>query len=130
MDNFQQETISRLSVLEEKTNQHDGKLNSLEEKTNVINRIATLVEQQVEINKDAQVQSREQFTTLTEMNNSLRNLSKSYEKLDNRVEILERSDSTRKIDPSQFTKDLIYKVLPSVIATIIGAWLLIHFGLK
>ncbi|MCY7948994.1 hypothetical protein MOC03_22540 [Bacillus atrophaeus] len=82
MDNFQQETISRLSVLEEKTNQHDGKLNSLEEKTNVINRIATLVEQQVEINKDAQVQSREQFTTLTEMNNSLRNLSKSYEKLD------------------------------------------------
>ncbi|MCY8958136.1 hypothetical protein [Bacillus atrophaeus] len=130
MDNFQQETISRLSVLEEKTNQHDGKLNSLEEKTNVINRIATLVEQQVEINKDAQVQSREQFTTLTEMNNSLRNLSKSYEKLDNRVEILERSDSTRKIDPSQFTKDLIYKVLPSVIATIIGAWLLIHFGIK
>ncbi|MED4848179.1 hypothetical protein [Bacillus atrophaeus] len=130
MDNFQQETISRLSVLEEKTNQHDGKLNSLEEKTNVINRIATLVEQQVEINKDAQVQSREQFTTLTEMNSSLRNLSKSYEKLDNRVEILERSDSTRKIDPSQFTKDLIYKVLPSVIATIIGAWLLIHFGLK
>ncbi|QIW79959.1 hypothetical protein [Bacillus tequilensis] len=130
MDNFEQSTISRLSALEEKAKHTDNKINSLEERTNVIGRIATLVEQQVEINKDSQAQSREQFSTLNEMSNSLKNLSKSYEKLDNRVEILERSDSTRKIDPSQFTKDLVFKVLPSVIATIIGAWLLIHFGLK
>ncbi|MBU5245197.1 hypothetical protein P9160_00890 [Bacillus halotolerans] len=130
MDNFEQSTISRLSALEEKAKHTDNKIDSLEERTNVIGRIATLVEQQVEINKDSQAQSREQFSTLNEMSNSLKNLSKSYEKLDNRVEILERSDSTRKIDPSQFTKDLVFKVLPSVIATIIGAWLLIHFGLK
>ncbi|OBA05991.1 hypothetical protein A9D36_09120 [Bacillus subtilis] len=130
MDNFEQSTISRLSALEEKAKHTNNKIDSLEERTNVIGRIATLVEQQVEINKDSQAQSREQFSTLNEMSNSLKNLSKSYEKLDNRVEILERSDSTRKIDPSQFTKDLVYKVLPSVIATIVGAWLLIHFGLK
>ncbi|AOL97989.1 hypothetical protein SB658_05940 [Bacillus sp. SIMBA_008] len=130
MDNFEQSTISRLSALEEKAKHTNNKIDSLEERTNVIGRIATLVEQQVEINKDSQAQSREQFSTLNEMSNSLKNLSKSYEKLDNRVEILERSDSTRKIDPSQFTKDLVYKVLPSVITTIIGAWLLIHFGLK
>lgn len=130
MDNFVQSTISRLSALEEKAKHTNNKIDSLEERTNVIGRIATLVEQQVEINKDSQAQSREQFSTLNEMSNSLKNLSKSYEKLDNRVEILERSDSTRKIDPSQFTKDLVFKVLPSVIATIIGAWLLIHFGLK
>ncbi|KUP32822.1 hypothetical protein [Bacillus halotolerans] len=130
MDNFEQSTISRLSALEEKAKHTDNKVDSLEERTNVIGRIATLVEQQVEINKDSQAQSREQFSTLNEMSNSLKNLSKSYEKLDNRVEILERSDSTCKIDPSQFTKDLVFKVLPSVIATIIGAWLLIHFGLK
>ncbi|MEC1406941.1 hypothetical protein [Bacillus halotolerans] len=130
MDNFEQSTISRLSALEEKAKHTDSKIDSLEERTNVIGRIATLVEQQVEINKDSQAQSREQFSTLNEMSNSLKNLSKSYEKLDNRVEILERSDSTRKIDPSQFTKDLVFKVLPSVIATIVGAWLLIHFGLK
>ncbi|MCV0023355.1 hypothetical protein [Bacillus sp. XT-2] len=130
MDNFEQSTISRLSALEEKAKHTNNKIDSLEERTNVIGRIATLVEQQVEINKDSQAQSRVQFSTLNEMSNSLKNLSKSYEKLDNRVEILERSDSTRKIDPSQFTKDLVFKVLPSVIATIIGAWLLIHFGLK
>ncbi|MEH2977781.1 MULTISPECIES: hypothetical protein [Bacillus amyloliquefaciens group] len=130
MDNFEQSTISRLSALEEKAKHTDNKIDSLEERTNVIGRIATLVEQQVEINKDSQAQSREQFGTLNEMSNSLKNLSKSYEKLDNRVEILERSDSTRKIDPSQFTKDLVFKVLPSVIATIVAAWLLIHFGLK
>ncbi|MCY7933825.1 hypothetical protein MOF37_21885 [Bacillus spizizenii] len=130
MDNFEQSTISRLSALEEKAKHTNNKIDSLEERTNVIGRIATLVEQQVEINKDSQAQSREQFSTLNEMSNSLKNLSKSYEKLDNRVELLERSDSTRKIDPSQFTKDLVYKVLPSVITTIIGAWLLIHFGLK
>ncbi|WP_316274618.1 hypothetical protein [Bacillus halotolerans] len=130
MDNFEQSAISRLSALEEKAKHTDNKVDSLEERTNVIGRIATLVEQQVEINKDSQAQSREQFSTLNEMSNSLKNLSKSYEKLDNRVEILERSDSTRKIDPSQFTKDLVFKVLPSVIATIVGAWLLIHFGLK
>ncbi|MGY0701888.1 hypothetical protein [Bacillus sp. LJBS17] len=130
MDNFEQSTISRLSALEEKAKHTNNKIDSLEERTNVIGRIATLVEQQVEINKDSQAQSREQFSTLSEMSNSLKNLSKSYEKLDNRVEILERSDSTRKIDPSQFTKDLVFKVLPSVIATIVGAWLLIHFGLK
>ncbi|MCR6598858.1 hypothetical protein NFC80_20155 [Bacillus halotolerans] len=130
MDNFEQSTISRLSALEEKAKHTNNKIDSLEERTNVIGRIATLVEQQVEINKDSQAQSREQFSTLNEMSKSLKNLSKSYEKLDNRVEILERSDSTRKIDPSQFTKDLVFKVLPSVIATIIGAWLLIHFGLK
>ncbi|MCC8351523.1 hypothetical protein [Bacillus sp. AF23] len=130
MDNFEQSTISRLSALEEKAKHTNNKIDSLEERTNVIGRIATLVEQQVEINKDSQAQSREQFSTLNEMSNSLKNLSKSYEKLDNRVEILERSDSTRKIDPSQFTKDLVFKVLPSVVATIVGAWLLIHFGLK
>lgn len=130
MDNFEQSTISRLSALEEKAKHTDNKIDSLEERTNVIGRIATLVERQVEINKDSQAQSREQFSTLNEMSNSLKNLSKSYEKLDNRVEILERSDSTRKIDPSQFTKDLVFKVLPSVIASIIAAWLLIHFGLK
>ncbi|MCY7823367.1 hypothetical protein MOB34_06040 [Bacillus spizizenii] len=130
MDSFEQSTISRLSALEEKAKHTNNKIDSLEERTNVIGRIATLVEQQVQINKDSQAQSREQFSTLNEMSNSLKNLSKSYEKLDNRVEILERSDSTRKIDPSQFTKDLVFKVLPSVIATIIGAWLLIHFGLK
>lgn len=130
MDNFEQSTISRLSALEEKAKHTDNKIDSLEERTNVIGRIATLVEQEVEINKDSQAQSREQFSTLNEMSNSLKNLSKSYEKLDNRVEILERSDSTRKIDPSQFTKDLVFKVLPSVIASIIAAWLLIHFGLK
>ncbi|MEC1057775.1 hypothetical protein P4V37_05030 [Bacillus subtilis] len=130
MDNFEQSTISRLSALEEKAKHTNNKIDSLEERTNVIGRIATLVEQQVEINKDSQAQSREQFSTLSEMSNSLKNLSKSYEKLDNRVEILERSDSTRKIDPSQFTKDLVFKVLPSVITTIIGAWLLMHFGLK
>ncbi|UWD95758.1 hypothetical protein NX081_11685 [Bacillus velezensis] len=130
MDNFEQSTISRLSALEEKAKHTDNKIDSLEERTNVIGRIATLVEQQVEINKDSQAQSREQFSTLNEMSNSLKNLSKSYEKLDNRVEILERSDSTRKIDPSQFTKDLVFKVLPSVIASIVAAWLLIHFGLK
>ncbi|OTQ83699.1 hypothetical protein BG30_16040 [Bacillus subtilis subsp. subtilis] len=130
MDNFEQSTISRLSALEEKAKHTNNKIDSLEERTNVIGRIATLVEQQVEINKDSQAQSREQFSTLNEMSNSLKNLSKSYEKLDNRVEILERSDSTRKIDPSQFTKDLVFKVLPSVIATIVAAWLLIHFGLK
>ncbi|AYK63033.1 hypothetical protein NSU09_11935 [Bacillus sp. PS194] len=130
MDNFEQSTISRLSALEEKAKHTNNKIDSLEERTNVIGRIATLVEQQVEINKDSQAQSREQFSTLNEMSNSLKNLSKSYEKLDNRVEILERSDSTRKIDPSQFTKDLVFKVLPSVITTIIGAWLLMHFGLK
>ncbi|MCY8334978.1 hypothetical protein MOC54_18850, partial [Bacillus spizizenii] len=129
-EKFEQSTISRLSALEEKAKHTNNKIDSLEERTNVIGRIATLVEQQVEINKDSQAQSREQFSTLNEMSNSLKNLSKSYEKLDNRVEILERSDSTRKIDPSQFTKDLVFKVLPSVIATIIGAWLLIHFGLK
>lgn len=126
MDNFEQSTISRLSALEEKAKHTNNKIDSLEERTNVIGRIATLVEQQVEINKDSQAQSREQFSTLNEISNSLKNLSKSYEKLDNRVEILERSDSTRKIDPSQFTKDLVFKVLPSVIATIIGAWLLIN----
>ncbi|MCU4668660.1 MULTISPECIES: hypothetical protein [Bacillus] len=121
---------TRLSVLEEKTKNHQEKITNLEARTADMSRLTTLMEQQIEINKDAQKQSREQFVTLTEMNNSLKNLSKSYEKLDNRVGILEQSDSNRKIDPGQFGKDLMYKVLPTVIATLVGAWLLIHFGLK
>ncbi|KND06254.1 hypothetical protein P5637_07585 [Bacillus paralicheniformis] len=121
---------TRLSVLEEKMKNHQEKITNLEARTEDMSRLTTLMEQQIEINKDAQKQSREQFVTLTEMNNSLKNLSKSYEKLDNRVGILEQSDSNRKIDPSQFGKDLMYKVLPTVIATLVGAWLLIHFGLK
>lgn len=72
MDNFEQSTISRLSALEEKAKHTDNKIDSLEERTNVIGRIATLVEQQVEINKDSQAQSREQFSTLNEMSNSLK----------------------------------------------------------
>ncbi|MFP3324947.1 hypothetical protein R0K05_17920, partial [Planococcus sp. SIMBA_160] len=80
--------------------------------------------------KESQKQSKELTSTLIEMSNNLKNLNKSYEKLDTRVETLERSDSTRKIDPSQFTKDIFYKILPSVAATIIGAYLLYHFGIN
>ncbi|MED2945507.1 hypothetical protein P4284_09615 [Bacillus swezeyi] len=123
-------TNARISVLEEKIKNHQGRISNLEARTEDMSRLTTLMEQQIEINKDTQNQSREQFVTLTEMNNSLKNLSKSYEKLDNRVGILEQSDSNRKIDPGHFGKDLMYKVLPTVIATLIGAWLLMHFGLK
>ncbi|MGN9865417.1 hypothetical protein [Bacillus swezeyi] len=126
----EQDVNTRISVLEEKMKNHQEKITNLEARTEDMSRLTTLMEQQIEINKDAQKQSREQFVTLTEMNNSLKNLSKSYEKLDNRVGILEQSDSNRKIDPGQFGKDLMHKVLPTVIATLVGAWLLIHFELK
>ncbi|KAA6452731.1 hypothetical protein [Bacillus swezeyi] len=123
-------TNAKISVLEEKIKNHQERISNLEARTEDMSRLTTLMEQQIEINKDTQNQSREQFITLTEMNNSLKNLSKSYEKLDNRVGILEQSDTNRKIDPSQFSKDLFYKVLPTIIATLIGTWLLIQFGLK
>lgn len=120
----------RISLLEEKSNQQAIQIIKLEDKTNTLNRIEMICEQQLEFNKESQKQSKELTSTLIEMSNNLKNLNKSYEKLDTRVETLERSDSTRKIDPSQFTKDIFYKILPSVATTIIGAYLLYHFGIN
>ncbi|MGG5178936.1 MULTISPECIES: hypothetical protein [Bacillus] len=120
----------RISLLEEKSNQQAIQIVKLEDKTNTLNRIEMICEQQLEFNKESQKQSKELTSTLIEMSNNLKNLNKSYEKLDTRVETLERSDSTRKIDPSQFTKDIFYKILPSVATTIIGAYLLYHFGIN
>lgn len=120
----------RISLLEEKSKQQAIQIVKLEDKTNTLNRIEMICEQQLEFNKESQKQSKELTSTLIEMSNNLKNLNKSYEKLDTRVETLERSDSTRKIDPSQFTKDIFYKILPSVVATIIGAYLLYHFGIN
>ncbi|MBU8573797.1 hypothetical protein CEY02_19865 [Bacillus pumilus] len=120
----------RISLLEEKSNRQAIQIVKLEDKTNTLNRIEMICEQQLEFNKESQKQSKELTSTLIEMSNNLKNLNKSYEKLDTRVETLERSDSTRKIDPSQFTKDIFYKILPSVATTIIGAYLLYHFGIN
>lgn len=124
------ELIQRVAVLEERAKNSAEKIEALENGNEVIQRLTALMEVQVDTNKDNKEQMREQHNTLVQVNQNLFNLNTKMGDIDSRVGRLEQSDNDDKIDLGKFFKDLIFKVVPTVIATLVAAWFIIQFGLK
>lgn len=104
----------RLGVMDEKVNNHNRRIQTLEEDTRSLSRLTLLMEQQVEINK---TQSR----TLDKVNTNLTNLNNRFDNVEFRVENLESVNETRVNAQKETKKSLRDKVLyPILLAIIFG----------
>lgn len=122
-EDFNSKINARVSVVESKLDNHNDRLEGLEDKNSKITRLDTLMEMLLESNK-------EQTITLREINLNLNNLNKGYENLDKRMEVLENNHNEIKtnsnINLAKLAKDIIFKVVPMIILT----WILIQLGLS
>lgn len=116
----------RLGRVEEKATNHDNRIENLEGKNDVLVRLATLMETQVEVNKEQQNQIKEQHQTLVKINENLTTLNSGMQDLNNRVTEIEDNQESKKIDLGQLAKSTILYIIPSLLLT----WLLIELGLK
>lgn len=106
----------RLGVMDEKVNNHNRRIQTLEEDTRSLSRLTLLMEQQVEINK---TQSR----TLDKVNTNLTNLNNRFDNVEFRVENLESVNETRVNAQKETKKSLRDKVLYPILLAIIFALL-------
>jgi chromosome segregation ATPase len=113
---------AKLSVLETKTESNTNRIEKLEQLGNELSKLSTLMEMQIEMNKDQQKQLKEQHETLIKINENLNGLSSAYQKLDGRVETLEKNQENSKID--------ILQVIKIVIPSLLLAYLIYLFKLN
>ncbi|MED1863206.1 hypothetical protein P4V41_07040 [Fictibacillus nanhaiensis] len=132
MDDFKESTLQRVTRLEERQDNTDKKIEELTNDNKVLGRLTMLMEMQVESNKRQDEQMQKQNETMLKMSHSMEKMSDSYEKLDGRVGSLEKIQSDNKVADWFKTKmsNLLFKIVPTIIATLIGAYLLMRFGLK
>lgn len=121
------ELETRIGVLEERLNNQIRRIDYVEDHTKEISKISTLLEIQMEMDKEQKVQIKEQSDTLLMINENLTGLNTRLQNIDERVETLEESN---RIDLDEFRKTVLLKGVPTIISAIIVAWLLIKLGLQ
>jgi chromosome segregation ATPase len=139
------ETISeRISKVEQITEHHSQllhsqgeKLESQNDKNETLAKLTTLVEIQMQDSRDREarqetrdekqnLQMKEFSDTLVKVNENLTGLNSSVSQVESRVGKLEDSQKKKIIDLGELAKDVVFKVIP----TLIGAYLILKFGLK
>lgn len=88
-----------------------------------------LLEMQTQVNKDQNEQMRQIGETLQKVNDNLTGLNTGMHDLNKRVTLIENNQDSKKIDLGALGKDIVFKVIPTVIATILGAYLLFQLNL-
>lgn len=124
-----EDLYERITRVETIVSEHSRKLDAQVEKNDTLTKLATIMEMQVEVNKEQSIQMKKFDITLNKVNTNLDGLNKNLETLDTRVGKLESNDNERKIDvPSLMTKIVvgIFMTIP----TLITMWLALQFGLK
>lgn len=121
------ELETRIGVLEERLSNQIRRIDYVEDHTKEISKISTLLEIQMEMDKEQKVQIKEQSDTLLMINENLTGLNTRLQNIDERVETLEESN---RIDLDEFRKTVLLKGVPTIISAIIVAWLLIKLGLQ
>jgi methyl-accepting chemotaxis protein len=126
LEDFKEDALQRITRVEEKVENQDKRIGSLETDNKVLARLAILIEKQDERIEKHDLQMERQHETLIEMSNSMKEMSNSYKNLDGRVGKLETNDSNKKIDLGILAKHVLFSVIP----TLVAAYLLFRFGLK
>ncbi|RYI32028.1 hypothetical protein EVU96_00010 [Bacillus infantis] len=127
--------FERQGRCEEKLAGHDRRINNLEMENRNLSRLTTLVEMQMEINKEQQEQMKEQHQTLlkvndnlTGLNNSQQKLNENQEQLSVRVSDIESTLQSHNINAVQiFKKSLGYIV--TLAGGVIAAYVYMKLGL-
>lgn len=105
----------RVSKLEARTDAQEKRLDELEDDTKSIPKLETLMDMVV---KSYDKQS----DTLDNINKNLTGLNNKMDGLDQRVYQLEEGKQENRKD--------VRKIVIGIVTTLVGAWLLIQFGLK
>ncbi|MFS1518486.1 hypothetical protein V1503_18795 [Bacillus sp. SCS-151] len=120
------EPLAHISALREKTNGHEKRIEHLESQSQETVRISTLMELQIETNKEQNQQMKEFSNTMKNIDGNLTRLNENQEQLSNRVTDIEETLSESKVDINKIIKILFLKmVLPIAVA-----YLILKFGLK
>ncbi|WP_137743231.1 hypothetical protein [Robertmurraya siralis] len=140
----------KLGKLEERVSSHGNRIKKVEDQTFTLERLATIVEMQVDLNRQQGEQMKEMADTLNEMNLNLSGLNngladlnervteiedkninqninylqQSVEKLDDRLGKIEE----RKIDWNKFVHSTSLKILGTIVTLGVLAWLANQFG--
>lgn len=118
---------SKVDVLEERVKVVNKRIDDLEEKTKELPKLEVMMNMVIETNKDLK-------ETLKSIDDNLDGLNNNYDNLNTRLGVLESDISEvkndNKIDLPKLKKDIIMKVIPSLIGGVILAWLLFTFNLK
>jgi hypothetical protein len=122
LEDFKENTLQRVTRLEERQDNTDKRLEDLTREGKVLGKLATLMELQVESNKRQDEQMQKQNETMLKMSHSMEKMSDSYEKLDGRVGKLETNDSDKKIDLGAWAKNFIMVSIPSIVVGIVLAY--------
>lgn len=122
----QEDIYARMTAVEVKVDDHEKKLAKQEEKNDSQIEMNTLLKMQIEVNKEQNQQMKLFGETLTKVNENLTGLNTGMHDLNTRVTEIENNQESKKIDPAALFKDIVYKVLPSLIL----AFLIFYFGWK
>lgn len=115
----------KIAKLEERIIGHENRIKNLEEDSDILPRLATLMEVMTENQKTQQLQISEQHETLVEINTNLSGMNKELKDLSGRVSKVEESQ-----DNGFDWNDVVKKIIPSILGGLILAWLVVHFKLK
>jgi 3-methyladenine DNA glycosylase/8-oxoguanine DNA glycosylase len=128
LEDFKDDALQRISKLEEKTDGQDKRLVALESDNKLLTKIATIVESQAKRDEKQEVQMERHHETLVKINENMSNLNTSLQKLDGRVETLEKVQSDNKVTEwfKGVFKDLFFKIVPALIV----AYLLYRWNIK
>lgn len=131
----------RVSKLEVQVDTQEKRWQSQVEKNDVLTKLATLMEMQMseskerekrqEVRDEKQNKQMSKITdTLNNMNENLTGLNSGLQEVKSRVTDIEKQQEDKKIDLGKLFKDIIFKGVPTVVATVVATWLLIQSGLK
>ncbi|WP_226035583.1 hypothetical protein [Aquibacillus saliphilus] len=105
----------------------DKRIESVEIDNKTLTRLTTLLEEQM---KNSNQKDDKHSKVLEKINDNLTNLNSRFELVEKRVGYLEKKRNEALIDLGQLGKTIIFKVIPTVIAALLVAWLVYTLGWK
>lgn len=140
MDNQMINLHEKVSRNEVKIDDHERRLQIVENNSASLIELKTIIKMQVEDNKERekrQIQrdekqdaQMEKFSnTLDKVNENLTGLNSGLQDVTARVGKIEEAQEMKRIDWGLLWKEILFKGLPTVAATVLGAYLLWKFGI-
>jgi predicted nucleic acid-binding Zn-ribbon protein len=108
LEDFKDQTLQRITRVEEKTSSNENRISAVESKTEDIPELKTLMKLTIETNK-------EQSQTLLKINENLTGLNGEMKNLGGRVKTLEDSQNGNKIDIVSLVKQVIWVGVPALL---------------
>jgi chromosome segregation ATPase len=108
LEDFKENALQRITRLEEKAHSNEKRVSTVENKTEDIPELKTLMKMTIETNK-------EQSQTLLKINENLTGLNGELKNLGGRVKTLEDGQNSNKIDIVALVKQIVWVGVPALL---------------